>query len=117
MCVLRGAPGQASIVLGHKISFFHGFYANCRCLSPHKGDPTRRAGASPPPTAAGTMLVLRRAPSKVVFRVLLPHLETKISVRPFVRVRRPRSTHLPMGAKERAHAGVVHAQPLPRGVT
>ena len=63
------------------------------------------------------MLVLRRVPGKVFFRVLLPHLETKISVRPFVRVRRPRSTQLPMGAKERAHAGVVHAQPLPRGVT
>ena len=61
------------------------------------------------------MLVLRRAPSKVVFRVLIPHLETKISVRLFVRVRRPRSTQSPMGAKERAHAGVVHALPPPQG--
>ena len=60
-------------------------------------------------------MVLRRAPSKVVFRVLIPHLETKISVRLFVRVRRPRSTQSPMGAKERAHAGVVHAQPPPQG--
>ena len=60
-------------------------------------------------------MVLRRAPSKVVFRVLIPHLKTKISVRLFVRVRRPRSTQSPMGAKERAHAGVVHAQPPPQG--
>ena len=58
-------------------------------------------------------MVLRRAPSKVVFRVLIPHLETKISVRLFVRVRRPRSTQSPMGAKERAHAGAVRVQPPP----
>ena len=115
LCVLRGAPGQANIVAEVRISFSHGFCASCRCLGPHKGDPAPRPGANSPPTAAGTMLVLRRAPSKVVFRVLIPHLETKISVRLFVRVRRPRSTQSPMGAKERAHAGVVHAQPPPQG--
>jgi len=57
--------------------------------------------------------VLRRAPGKVVFRVCFPRLETKISVRPLVRVRCFRSAQSPMGAKERAHAGAVHAQPPP----
>jgi hypothetical protein len=51
-------------VLGHKISFSHGFYANCRCLSPHKSDPTRRPGASPPPTAGG-LTPRRRSPRRV----------------------------------------------------
>ena len=115
LCVLRGAPGVASIVLGHKTSFSHGFRASCRCLAPHIGDTTPRPGASLAPAAARTMLVLRRAPGKVVFRVCFPRLETKISVRPLVRVRRSRSTKSPMGAKERAHAGAVHAQPLLRG--
>ena len=36
LCVLRGAPGEANIVFGHKISFFQSFYANCRCLGPTK---------------------------------------------------------------------------------
>ena len=66
LCVLRGAPGQASIVAEVRISFSHGFRASCRCLGPHKGDPAPRPGANSPPAAAGTMLVLRRAPSKVV---------------------------------------------------
>jgi hypothetical protein len=65
----------------------------------------------------GSSMVLRRAPGKVAFRACFPRLETKISVRPLVRVWRPRSAHSPMGAKERAHSGVVHAQPPPRGAT
>jgi hypothetical protein len=59
--------------------------------------------------------VLRRAPGKVVSEACFSRLETKISVRPLVRVRRPRSTQPPMGAKECAHAGAVHAQPHPQG--
>ena len=80
LCVLRGAPGQANIVAEVRISFSHGFRASCRCLGPHKGDPARRPGASLPPTEAGGMLVLRRAPSKVVFRLRFHRLETKISL-------------------------------------
>ena len=98
----------------HFLTFFAplaGAWAPTKATLP--GDMER----APPPTAAGTMLVLRRAPGKVVFRACFPRLETKIPVRPLVRVQRPRSTQSPMGAKERAHAGVVHAQPPPRGVT
>ena len=82
LCVLRGAPGQANIVAEVRISFSNGFCASCRCLGPHKGDPAPRPGANSPPTAAGTMLVLRRAPSKVVFRVLIPHLAWTFSTAP-----------------------------------
>ena len=107
LCVLRGAPGQANNVAEVRISFSHGLRASCRCLGPHKGDPAPRPGASPPPTAAGTMLV---------FRVCFPRLETTISVRPLVRVRRPRSKQSPMGAKERSRAGAVYTLPPLSGV-
>jgi len=62
LCVLRGAPGQASIVAEVQISLSYGFRYSCRCSGPHKGDPSRRPGASLPPTAAGTMPGAERRP-------------------------------------------------------
>jgi len=103
--------------LGTRSHFLKSFTPTAGAWAPQKGDPARRPGASLPLTAAGTMPMLRWAPGKVVFRACFSRLETKISVRPLERVRHPRSTQPPIGAKERVHAGAVHAQPPPRGVT
>jgi len=78
--VLRGAPGQASIVVEARDIIFYSFCTCSKRLGPHKGYPARRPGASLPITEAGVVLMLRWAPRKMVFGLRFHRLETKISL-------------------------------------